>query len=245
MFTFFQNIDDANVKLAGRNDRFILYCFARPSVIIIMRTRIKFCGITRPEDAEFAARLGVDAIGLVFYPPSPRTIDINLAIKIVNVLPPFVTVAGLFVDATHEAISRILDNVNLHILQFHGTENQSQCERYDRPYYKALRIKPDANVKQMINEYPTASGILLDTYRKGIPGGTGESFDWSIVPAQSTKPIILAGGLNAENIENAILQTKPYAIDVSGGIEAEKGIKDPQKMNAVVKGVNNADKQYR
>tara|TARA_B100001059_G_C17646440_1_gene482081 strand:- start:90 stop:710 length:621 start_codon:yes stop_codon:yes gene_type:complete len=199
--------------------------------------RSKICGITRIEDALAAIAAGADAIGLVFYPKSPRAVDIAQAQAILAALPPFVTTVGLFVNMPREQLNALLAQVPLDLLQFHGDETAADCAGYNRPFIKALRIKSDDDVAAMIGEYPAASGILLDTFVPGIPGGTGEAFDWSLVPKGLDTPIILAGGLTPENIASAIAQVQPYAVDVSGGVEASKGIKDAAKVRAFVAAV--------
>ena len=202
-----------------------------------MTTRIKICGITRPEDARHAAALGVDAIGLVFYAPSPRVATIAQAQAVLKALPPFVTTVGLFVDATGQEIRQVLEQVPLDLLQFHGNESASDCERFQRPYIKAIRMREGVDLVQVAQEYASAQGLLLDAYQPGVPGGTGEVFEWDRVPASLNKPVILAGGLDAANVAEAIATAKPYAVDVSGGVEAAKGIKDPAKMTAFVQAV--------
>ncbi len=204
------------------------------------RTRVKFCGITRIEDALHAASIGVDAIGLVFYAKSPRHVSIDRARAIAEVLPAFVTCVGLFVNADYSEIREILNQVKIDLLQFHGDETAAECEQYDRPYIKAVRMCEGLDFVQITEAYRNASGLLLDTWEQNSFGGTGKSFDWSMVPNQSPLPIILAGGLNPDNIEQAIRITQPYAVDVSGGIESAKGIKDRDKMNAFIRGVNSA-----
>lgn len=199
--------------------------------------RRKICGITRVEDALAAVAAGADAIGLVFYAKSPRAVSMEQACQIVAALPPFVTSVGLFVDIERAELQRILAAVPLDLLQFHGDENLVQCEGYSRPYIKALRIKPGDDIAAMMADYPSASGILLDTYVEGVPGGTGLAFDWSLVPAQLPKPVILAGGLTPDNVAAAIARVKPYAVDVSGGVEASKGIKDADKVRAFIREV--------
>ncbi|WEJ73892.1 phosphoribosylanthranilate isomerase [Pseudomonas sp. PSE14] len=192
--------------------------------------RIKICGITRVEDALAAAEAGADAIGLVFYAKSPRAVSIQQARAIVAALPPFVSTVGLFVDASRCELGEILDAVPLDILQFHGDETPEACSGWRKRYLKALRVKPGDDVTAQIAKYPQASGFLLDTYVEGVPGGTGQAFDWSLVPRDVKRPLILAGGLTPENVADAIAQVRPYAVDVSGGVEASKGIKDAQKI---------------
>lgn len=192
--------------------------------------RVKICGLTRVEDAISTVNARADAIGLVFYAKSPRFVSIETARQIAFAVGPFVTVTGLFVDADPADVENVLKQVPLNLLQFHGDESLAYCESFNRPYIKALRMKPGLDVSQAITAYPSASGILLDAYRPGVPGGTGETFDWEQVPAQSTKPIILAGGLTPENVADAISSTRIYGVDVSGGVESAPGLKDPAKI---------------
>ncbi|WP_449431845.1 phosphoribosylanthranilate isomerase [Pseudomonas putida] len=202
--------------------------------------RSKICGITRIEDALAAAEAGADAIGLVFYAKSPRAVDVRQARAIIAELPPFVTTVGLFVNATRCELSEILEAVPLDLLQFHGDESPQDCEGYHRPWIKALRVRPGDDLEAACRYYGGARGILLDTYVAGVPGGTGEAFDWSLVPARLSKPIILAGGLSAANVAQAIGQVRPYAVDVSGGVEQAKGIKDAAKIEAFMRAVKQA-----
>lgn len=199
--------------------------------------RSKICGITRIEDALAAAEAGADAIGLVFYPQSPRAVTIERARAIIAALPPFVTTVGLFVDASRCELGEILDAVPLDLLQFHGDESAADCEGHNRPYIKALRVKAGDDIAAQIDSYANASGILLDTFVAGVPGGTGQAFDWSLVPRGLNRPIILAGGLTSGNVRVAIDQVRPYAVDVSGGVEASKGIKDSEKIRAFMRAV--------
>jgi len=205
-----------------------------------IRTRIKICGITRPEDGLAVAEAGGDAIGLVFYGPSPRNVTIEQAQAVVATLPPFVTVVGLFVNATDDEIREVLDAVPLGLLQFHGDEPAGLCGGYGLPYIKALRMAPGLDVAATAALYRDAQGILLDAYQPGVAGGTGEVFDWQAVPEGLKKPIILAGGLTADNVGEGITQVRPYAVDVSGGVEAAKGIKDINKISAFVGAVRSA-----
>lgn len=202
--------------------------------------RSKICGITRIEDALSAVEAGADAIGLVFYAKSPRAVTVLQARAIIAALPPFVTTVGLFVDASRCELGEILDAVPLDLLQFHGDETPAGCEGYHRPYIKALRVKPSDDIAAQVALYKNASGVLLDTYVPGIPGGTGEAFDWSLVPQGLNKSVILAGGLTAENVAQAIAQVRPYAVDVSGGVEIAKGIKDAEKIRAFMQAVKAA-----
>ncbi len=202
--------------------------------------RSKICGITRVDAALTAAQAGADAIGLVFYAKSPRAVDVRQAREIVAALPPFVTTVGLFVNASRCEINEILDAVPLDMLQFHGDETPAQCEGFHRPWFKALRVGNGEDIESQVARYANASGILLDTFVAGVPGGTGERFDWSLIPAALAKPLILAGGLTAENVQQAIAQVRPYAVDVSGGVEASKGVKDASKVMAFVGRVRSA-----
>jgi len=197
--------------------------------------RVKICGITRIEDALAAAAAGADAIGLVFYAKSPRAVDIEQARVILAALPPFVTTVGLFVDAERSELERILASVPLDLLQFHGDESVQQCEAFDRPYIKALRVKAGDDIAAQVARYPSAQGILLDAYVEGVPGGTGEAFDWSLIPQTLSKPLILAGGLRPDNVAEAVSRVRPYAVDVSGGVEASKGVKDVEKVGAFIR----------
>lgn len=203
-----------------------------------MRTRVKICGITRRQDAEFAVEMGADALGLVFYPPSPRAISIAQAKEIVSGLPPFVSIVALFVDADPNEVYACINELPMVMLQFHGDESAEYCEQFGRPYLKAVRVKVDTDLVRIAKEYDSASAILLDSYQPGVPGGTGQVFDWSLIESIN-KPIILAGGLNVANVANAIEQVQPYAVDVSGGVEQAKGIKDKQKITAFMQEVAN------
>lgn len=202
--------------------------------------RSKICGITRIEDALAAAEAGADAIGFVFYAKSPRAVDVRQARAIIAELPPFVTSVGLFVNASRCELNEILEVVPLDLLQFHGDETPQDCEGFHRPWIKALRVRPGDDLEAACRLYAGARGILLDTYVPGVPGGTGEAFDWSLVPARLSKPIILAGGLDAQNVGRAIAQVRPYAVDVSGGVEQAKGIKDAAKIEAFMRAVKQA-----
>lgn len=202
--------------------------------------RSKICGITRIEDALAAAEAGADAIGFVFYAKSPRAVDVRQARAIIAELPPFVTTVGLFVNASRCELNEILEVVPLDLLQFHGDETPADCEGYQRPWIKALRVRPGDDLEAACQLYSGARGILLDTYVAGVPGGTGEAFDWSLVPARLSKPIILAGGLSAANVGQAIAQVRPYAVDVSGGVEQAKGIKSAAKIEAFMQAIKQA-----
>ncbi|HEY5603076.1 MAG TPA: phosphoribosylanthranilate isomerase [Gammaproteobacteria bacterium] len=202
-----------------------------------MRTRVKICGITRAQDAAKAVELGADAIGLVFYGKSPRAVSIDDARAIIQKIPPFVTIVGLFVDPSPKDVAAVLHRVSLDLLQFHGDEPPSECSAYGKPYIKAVKIREGIDIAAQVKQYASARGILLDTYDPKAPGGTGKVFDWSIIPKGLNKPIILAGGLTPENVWQAITKVRPFAVDVSGGVEADKGIKDLEKMAAFMRGV--------
>ena len=201
------------------------------------RTRVKICGITRVEDAISAVHAGADAIGLVFYAPSPRCVSVEQAQQIVAAIPPFVSMVGLFVNATQTEIESVLSKVRLDIVQFHGDESAHDCEQINLPYYKAIRVKADTNLLQYEVEFSGAKALLLDAHSDSAFGGTGQTFDWKLIPKSLTKPVILAGGLNAENVAEAIQQVRPYAVDVSGGVEISKGIKDVAKIAAFMRAV--------
>ncbi|WP_455208531.1 phosphoribosylanthranilate isomerase [Kaarinaea lacus] len=202
-----------------------------------MRTRVKICGITRAQDAIKAVEFGADAIGLVFYDKSPRAVTIDDARVIIQKIPPFVSVVGLFVDPSPKDVAAVLHRVSLDLLQFHGNELPSECSAYGKPYIKAITMRDGVDIAAQVNRYATARGILLDTYDPKLPGGTGRVFDWSTIPKGLSKPIILAGGLTPENVWQAITKVRPFAVDVSGGVEADKGIKDVEKMAAFMRGV--------
>lgn len=180
---------------------------------------------------------GAEALGLVFYPASPRAVSIEQARAIAFAAGPFAVVTGLFVDADPEFVAAVLQQVPLQLLQFHGNETPAYCESFSRPYMKAIRMRPELDVVAAIAEYPTASGVLLDAYRPGVPGGTGETFDWARVPQQSAKPLVLAGGLTPANVAEAIRATQVYGVDVSGGVESAPGKKDHGKITSFI---NNA-----
>lgn len=187
-----------------------------------------------------AARLGCDAIGLVFYAKSPRNVSKEQALSIVRALPPFVCAVGLFVNAGQAFVEDVLATVQLDLLQFHGDESPEACRQYGKPYAKAVPVQNSTNLLQYAVDFSDAKALLLDTYVEGVAGGTGQAFDWSLIPGTLPKPIILAGGLTAENVAQAVKQVQPYAVDVSGGVESAKGIKDAAKMAAFIRGVKDA-----
>lgn len=207
-----------------------------------MRTRVKICGFTRVEDAVCAAHLGVDAIGLVFYPPSPRHVSIEQAQRIVAALPAFTSVVALFVDERESRIREVLEQVSIDYIQFHGDEPAEACRIYGKPYMKAVRMQAGVDIEGVAARYADAAGLLLDAYHPGAKGGTGSRFDWQLIPRQCSLPIVLAGGLEPGNARQAVQSVHPYALDVSSGVEAEKGIKDAAKMAAFLKEVNEGDR---
>ena len=206
-----------------------------------MRTRVKICGITREQDALAAVESGADALGFVFYEPSPRHITVRRAAEIVGALPPFVSSVALFVNADPETIAEVVDVVGVDLLQFHGQECPEYCAQHRRPWIRAVRVKPDTDLVAARTEFAHGRGLLLDAYRPGVPGGTGETFDWDRIPPQLAPGIVLAGGLNPDNVGDAVRRVRPYAVDVSGGVEAEKGIKDPVRIKAFIEEVRSAE----
>lgn len=206
------------------------------------RTRVKICGLTRAGDAQAAAAAGADAIGLVFYAKSPRAVDAAQAGAVLAALPPFVTRVGLFVDAPAAFVTEVLGAVPLDLLQFHGEEPPDYCAAFGRPWIKALRVRPGLNLAGEARRYGAAAALMLDAYRPGVPGGTGESFDWGLIPPGMGPRIVLAGGLTPDNVAEAIARVRPYAVDVSGGVESTRGIKDSAKIDAFMQGVRDGDK---
>lgn len=209
------------------------------------RTRVKICGITRVEDMRAAAAAGADALGFVFYPPSPRAATIAQASNIVSHVPAFVTTVGLFVNPTHAEVEAVLASVPLDMLQFHGDESAQFCQSFGRPYIKAVRMKDGVDLGHLHDVYKDARGLLVDAYVSGTPGGTGKRFDWSVLPEPMRKDLILAGGLTPQNIANAVEQVRPWAVDVSGGVEVlddagkpRGGIKSAQAIKDFIVGVN-------
>jgi len=200
-----------------------------------MRTRVKICGITRVEDALAAAVFGADAIGLIFAEASPRCVTAEQARAIVVALPPFMSVAGLFVDAPADYIREVLGQVPIGLLQFHGREAPEECRQFGHPYIKAVRMVPDVDITAEARRYAQAAGLLLDAYDPQLAGGTGATFDWSRVPPDLGLPVILAGGLTPENVARAIEAVQPYAVDVSSGVEQSQGIKDAAKIAAFIR----------
>jgi len=208
----------------------------------LSRTRIKFCGITRVEDAMRAAVMGADAIGMVFTARSPRCVAIERARAIRAAVPPFVDVTALFMDDDRDWVEEVVARVQPHYLQFHGEESREECTSYARPYLKAIAMGEGAGALERLAGYPDAAGLLLDGHGLGEAGGSGRAFDWSLVPAAAKQPLILAGGLDAQNVGRAIAVARPWAVDVSSGIESMPGIKDPAAMRAFIDAVREADR---
>lgn len=197
-----------------------------------MRTRVKICGLRQDDDVVVASKAGADALGFVFYPPSPRAVSVDQAARLVAKVPSFVSSVGLFVNASAEQIEQTLQQVPLNLLQFHGDETPEFCQQFGAPWIKAVRMRQDINLWQLKEDYHLGQGLLLDAYQKGTPGGTGASFDWQRIPSDLAPEIILAGGLDATNIQAAIAQVQPWAVDISGGVESSKGLKDHAKIDA-------------
>jgi phosphoribosylanthranilate isomerase len=206
-------------------------------------TRIKICGITREQDMQAVVRNGADALGLVFYEKSPRHVSVQQAATLAHAVPPFVTVVGLFVNPSVDYLREVLAKVPLDVLQFHGEEAPEFCAQFGKPYLKAIRVRAGVDLVQCASRYASAQGLLLDAYIEGTQGGTGESFDWALIPQDLPLPVILSGGLHAGNVAAAIRQVRPYAVDVSSGVEAAKGIKDAAKIAAFINEVKNVDIQ--
>lgn len=204
------------------------------------RTRIKICGLTRAEDVRAAVQAGVDAIGFVFYPPSPRNVDPSVAARLCALIPPFVTPVGLFVNEAPARIREVLSQVPLELLQFHGDEGEADCLAAGRPFIKAARMRAGFDLVDYAARFPRARGILVDAFVEGFGGG-GKVFDWSLIPERFDRPLILSGGLDPDNVGEAVRRLRPVAVDVSSGVELDKGIKDPEKMARFVAGVRDAD----
>jgi len=206
----------------------------------VSRTRIKICGLTRAEDVHAAVEAGADAIGLVFYPPSPRFVAFERAAELAALVPPFVTTVGLFVNPDPAYVRQALAQVPLQLLQFHGDEPEGLCAGFGRPWVKAARVRPGVDLVEFSASHPSASGLLLDAFVEGYGGG-GKVFDWSLIPERLGRPLILSGGLDPDNVAEAVRRVRPWAVDVSSGVESGKGIKDAARIAAFVAGVRNAD----
>mgnify|MGYP002335916031 CR=1 FL=1 len=195
-----------------------------------MSLRVKICGITRIDDLHAACAAGADALGFVFYDKSPRRVSAETAAALLREMPPFVQSVGLFVDADPAFVESVLKTVPLDLLQFHGDETPAECARHGRPYLKAIRVNPQTDLLKCAADFEAAQGLLLDAFVPGVPGGTGERFDWGLIPAELSRPIVLSGGLDPGNVAEAVRRVKPWAVDVSSGVEASKGIKDARKI---------------
>lgn len=206
---------------------------------ISLMPRIKICGLTRIDDLQQAVHAGADALGLVFYPPSPRFVDLQTAARLARAIPPFVSIVGLFVNADPAVVRATLAAVPIHLLQLHGDEDETYCRQFDRPYIKAARVRPGMDLVQYAAAFPSAQAILLDAFVDGYGGG-GKVFDWSLVPPALDRPLIVSGGLDADNVGEAVRRLRPAAVDVSSGVEVGKGIKDAEKMRAFVAAVRAA-----
>jgi phosphoribosylanthranilate isomerase len=203
-----------------------------------MRVRLKICGITRVQDALAASDLGVDALGLVFHPESPRHISIEQAQAIISTLPPFISKVALFCNASKEIIEQVLTQLNIDCLQFHGDESEEFCLQFKRSYIKAIRVKTNADLTTQLNCYPSASAILLDSFNSSSYGGTGKRFDWQLIPQVAQQKLIIAGGINPHNIVSLLERVQPYAVDVSSGVELQAGIKDTKKISQLIQKIN-------
>lgn len=206
-------------------------------------TRIKICGITSPEDARAAVDNGADAIGLVFYANSPRAVSLSQAQAIAEVVPPFVTLVSLFVNADADTIADVVTQLPVGLIQFHGDEEAGYCQSFGRPWIRALRVREGMDIAKEVAAMPGAKGVLLDAWQEGVPGGTGKTFDWTLANEHVALPVVLAGGLNEANVGEAIGSLRPWAVDVSGGVEASPGIKDPEKIKRFVAAVRAADQK--
>jgi phosphoribosylanthranilate isomerase len=207
----------------------------------MISTAVKICGITRSEDGLAAAHAGAHAVGLVFHPRSPRFVVAEQARALADALPPFVTVVGLFVDPDPAVVRATLQQVPLQLLQFHGDESPELCASFGLPFIKAVRVAPGVDLLQCARRFAAAKGLLLDACVEGAHGGTGQAFEWGLIPSGLPLPVVLAGGLTPENVGQAIRTVRPWAVDVSSGVEREKGIKDAARIAAFIKGARDAD----
>lgn len=205
------------------------------------KVRIKICGLTRSQDVQDAVTHGADALGFVLYAPSPRAVTAEQAAQLIKHAPAFVSTVALFVNETAENVSRALADCPFDLLQFHGDESPTFCRQFNRPYMKAIRVRSSEDINSAVQQYPDAKALLLDAYVENLPGGTGQAFDWRLIP-QLDIPWVLAGGLNANNVADAVIQVQPFAVDVSGGVEASKGIKDVNKIKDFISEVRNVER---
>jgi phosphoribosylanthranilate isomerase len=208
-----------------------------------MRTRVKICGIMSVNDALAAARHGADAIGLIFYPPSPRLVSLDRAREIAASLPPFVARVAVFVNPAAREVDAVIRACRPDLLQFHGEETADYCRSFGVPYLRSLRVRKGVDLLESLSPFGDAAGWLLDAYRQELYGGTGEAFDWDLVPRSLARPLVLSGGLDAENVGAAIRRVRPWAVDVSSGVEAAKGVKDERRIAAFMEAVRSADEQ--
>lgn len=206
-----------------------------------MRTRVKICGVTRKQDVVAAAKAGADAIGFVFYEPSPRYVTSEVARELVSALPPFVSATGLFVNPDAEYVNTVLSQVPLDLLQFHGDESPEFCESFGVRWIKAVRVRASSDIENAFRDYGNASGLLVDAWDPDKYGGTGQAFNWSLIPEARPLPLILAGGLASDNVSRAVAEVRPWAVDVSGGVESSKGIKDDEKITDFINEVHRVD----
>jgi len=206
----------------------------------INRVRVKICGLTRSEDVQAAVQAGTDALGFVLYEPSPRYVSAERAGELLAETPAFVTTVGLFVDAGEDVVRASLEKAPFDLLQFHGDESPEYCRQFARPYMKAIRVRSQQDIEDAVAKYPDAAALLLDAYVENLPGGTGQAFDWRLIPEMEI-PWVLAGGLKPENVADAVNQVKPYAVDISGGVEQAKGIKDREKIQKFISEIRNVE----
>jgi phosphoribosylanthranilate isomerase len=209
-------------------------------LLALKRTRVKICGLTREQDVDAAVAAGADAIGLVFYRPSARFVEIEQAERLCRRVPPFVTIVALFVNPERAEVERVLEHLPVQLLQFHGDEDEAFCASFGRPYMKAIRMRPEVDLLELRVSFSSAQALLLDAFAEGY-GGSGKTFDWSMIPQEIAGTVVLSGGLTTENVETAIRSLRPWAVDVSSGVEAARGIKDPERIEAFMAGVRNAD----
>jgi phosphoribosylanthranilate isomerase len=206
-----------------------------------MRTRVKICGITSPEHGAAAARHGADAVGLIFYPPSPRLVTIDRACAISAALPPFVARVAVFVNPSAAEVDAVIRECRPDLVQFHGEETPEFCRSFGLPYLRAVRVRREVDLLECLSPFHDAAGWLLDAYRDDLYGGTGEAFDWGLIPQRLARPVVLSGGIDAGNVGEAIRRVRPWAVDVSSGVESAKGVKDERLIAALIAGVRNAD----
>jgi phosphoribosylanthranilate isomerase len=205
------------------------------------RTRIKICGLREPAHARLAADAGADAIGMVFYPPSPRHLVIEEARALVEALPPFVAAVALFVDAEPTFVRHVLASIRVDLLQFHGNETREYCAQFGVPYLRAVRMGDETDLVEWSDRFDGARALLLDAHVPGQPGGTGRTFDWTRIPSTLPIPIVLSGGLDAGNVARAVREVRPFAVDVSSGVESSRGVKDPAKIVEFIRSVRRED----